>query len=244
MSRPRVVLIVQARMGSTRLPGKVLMDLQGAPMLQRQLERLERCESVDAIVVATSTSRSDDPIVDLADRLPGVAVFRGSEQDVLARYWHASRTHKADVVVRVTGDNPIVDPHLIDECTAVALTNPSVDYVGTSGYPVGVGAEVVAMRSLDRAYREAVTPEEREHVTLYIRRHPERFHSEFVGAQEDNSDIRLTVDELADLELIRSIYDALDTQSTTFGYRDVLRLFEQHPDLSKLNSHVLQVKPT
>ena len=242
MSAPRVVTIVQARMGSTRLPGKVLADLAGAPLLERQIERLLRARSHDRIVVATTTHARDEPIVALAERL-GVAGFRGDEHDVLARYALAAAEHAADVVVRVTSDCPLIAPEVLDRCVAALLADGRLDYVTNTverSYPRGLDVEVLTRRALDAAAHEATEPADREHVTRYVRRRPERFPTANVVDAEDHSHLRWTVDTALDLEVVRAVYEVLYPSDPAFSYRDALRHAAEHPDVHARNRHVRQ----
>lgn len=240
----RVVLVIQARMSSTRLPGKVLLPLAGATMLERQLERLARCRRVDRIVVATTDRPVDDPIVDLVTSLDGVAVYRGPEDDVLARYVGAAREHGADVVVRVTSDCPLIDPDVVDEAIAVYQRNEGhVSYVSNAierTFPRGLDVEVVPSDVLETAAAEATSPSDREHVTAYIWRRPERFPRIDVLAEEDNSQLRWTVDTPEDFSLVSRIYDRLYPVKPDFIYSDVLALVKASPELADVNRHVVQ----
>lgn len=242
MSNPRVVVIVQGRMGSTRLPGKVLMDLEGRPMLERQLERLARARTPDAIVVATTTDPRDQPIVDLTSHL-GVPFTRGSEDDVLDRYLRAARAHAADVVVRVTADCPLLDPDVLDRCVDTLLANPTLDYASNTlqrTYPRGLDAEAMTLETLETAWREATEPLDREHVTRFVWRQPERFRLGTVVDTVDHSHLRWTVDTPADLELVRAIYADLYPLCAHFTYADALDHARAHPDLHAQNAHVEQ----
>ncbi len=242
MTEPRVVVIVQARMGSTRLPGKVLMDLGGRPMLERQIQRLRRARTPDAIVIATSTGSGDDPIVDLVNAL-GVPTYRGPENDVLARYAGAAASHRADVVVRVTGDCPLIDPGVLDRCVRHLLDDPELDYVSNAlprTFPRGLDVEVLTREALDTAHREATEAADREHVTRYVWRRPRHFRTAGVTDDDDHSHLRWTVDSLEDLEVVRAIYAALYPLNADFGYTDALRHAREHPTVHAVNAHVVQ----
>ena len=243
MSNPRVVVIVQARMGSTRLPGKVLASIRGEPMIVRQLERLLRCRHVDVLVVATTDLAGDDPVVDAVGRLPGVGVFRGSEEDVLARYVGAARATGAEVIVRITADCPLIEPTVVDRCVLTMHENPDAEYVSNvhrRTYPRGLDTEVVRAEALETAYTEATHPFEREHVTPFIWRRPERFVMVDVTAADDHSHLRWTVDTPQDLGLIERVYEALHPTEPDFCYERVLRLFREHPELARINADVVQ----
>jgi spore coat polysaccharide biosynthesis protein SpsF len=240
----RRVAILQARMTSTRLPGKILMDLAGRPMLSWQLERLKRCATLDEIVVATTTNSSDDPVVDLADR-DQVAWSRGSEHDVLGRYLAAARGAQADVVVRVTGDCPLIDPMVVDNVVA-ALEQPDAacDYASNvleRTFPRGLDTEALFSETLYRVGRLAKSAEAREHVTAYIvQEHPGLFVRRSVRDAEDNSDLRWTVDTVDDLQMIRRIYEQAGLAERTVSYPDLVRWVRERPEIVNLNAHVAQ----
>jgi spore coat polysaccharide biosynthesis protein SpsF len=242
MNAPRTVVVVQARMGSTRLPGKVLQDLHGRPLLERQVERLRRARSTDAIVIATTTEPRDDALVELAASI-GVAVFRGDEHDVLARYAGAAAAHAAEVVVRVTADCPLIDPDVLDRCVRRLQGDDGLDYVSNTlrrTYPRGLDVEVLRRATLDAADREATDPADREHVTRFVWRQPERFRLANVADDVDHSDLRWTVDTPADLALVRAVYADLYPADPAFGYAEALRHALAHPHVHALNAHVAQ----
>ena len=242
MSRQRVVIIVQARMGSSRLPGKVLMDLHGRPLLERQIERLRRSQTADAIVIATSTHARDDAIAEVAEGL-GVGLFRGHEDDVLARYVGAADAFGADVVVRVTADCPLIDPEVLDRCVTRLLDDDDLDYVSNTlqrTYPRGLDVEVLRRGVLDIANDEAADPDDREHVTRFVWRQPERFRLEGEADGEDHSALRWTVDTQEDLDVVRAVYDDLYPERPDFGYADALAHAAEHPDVHARNRHVRQ----
>jgi spore coat polysaccharide biosynthesis protein SpsF len=236
----RTVAVVQARTGSTRLPGKVLLPLLGQPILTRVVRRAARAASLDEVIVATTTSPNDDPIVDLARR-EGWGVTRGSEADLLDRYVEAAREHDADVIVRITSDCPLLDPAIVDE-TVGALEGGAWDYASSSleprTYPRGLDVEVVGRNALERAWREDANPGWREHATPYIYRHPESFRLLRVPAPADYSRHRWCVDTPEDYELVRRIYEAQGND--TFTWRDALGTVEAHPDWQAINAHVEQ----
>lgn len=236
----RVVSIIQARMGSTRLPGKVLMDIAGVTMLARTVSRARRATRVDEAVVATTTDPRDDAVVDECELL-GVRVFRGSEEDVLDRYYMAAREHGAEAVVRVTSDCPLIDPALIDEVVG-AFLDARPDYAANTierTYPRGLDTEVMSFEALERAWREAEKPHEREHVTAYIYRNPDGFRLLSVKGERDLSVCRWTVDTPADLEFVRAVYERFGT-GDSFGWEDALKLVESEPALAEINRGVRQ----
>ncbi len=236
----KTVAIVQARLGSTRLPGKVLLPLLGEPVLTRVMRRTARAQRLSEVVVATTVDPSDDPIVDLA-RSEGWPVVRGSTDDLLDRYMVAARAHEADVVVRITSDCPLIDPDVIDR-TVLAFEAGDWDYASNSmeprTFPRGLDVEVVARDALARAWREDADPAWREHATPYIYRHPERFRLLAVPASEDHSDHRWSIDTPEDYELVRRIYEALGRDD--FAWREALAVVEAHPAWMELNRDVAQ----
>jgi spore coat polysaccharide biosynthesis protein SpsF len=236
----KTVAIVQTRMGSSRLPGKVLMDLGGRTVLARVVRRLRRSTLLDDIMVATTHSTQDDAIVSECQRL-AVSYFRGSEDDVLDRYYLAAQACKADVLVRITSDCPLIDPGLVDE-TIRAFHDQRADYANNTGahtYPRGLDTEVFSHSALDRAWAEAGKPYEREHVTPYFYEHPEFFRIASMDGATDYGRYRWTLDTPEDLELIRAIYLRFANEDA-FGWRQAIALMEHEPDLVELNSHVLQ----
>ena len=240
---PDVVAIIQARMTSTRLPGKVLMDLAGRPMLEQQLRRLALAATVDEIVIATTDNVSDDPVCALAERL-GVGCFRGSEHDVLDRFVRAARQAEADIVVRVTADCPLLDPALVDAVVAPMLEDPECDYASNvlqRCYPRGLDVEALRTSVLERVAASATSKEAREHVTWHIvREAPGAFRTHAVTEADDHSDLRWTVDTDDDLALVRRLYADLDLGAHPRGYRDVLAHVQATPELRTINRHVQQ----
>jgi len=242
----RTLAIVQARMTSTRLPGKVLKTILGRPMLSLQLERMRRSRRLDGIVVATTTNAADEPIVVLCGR-EGVPVHRGSEDDVLGRYAGAAREFDAGVVVRVTSDCPLIEPGLIDESVGLlADGGGKFDYVSNMlhpTYPYGLAVEAFPARVLFEADAAARSEAEREHVTPYIYAHPERYRLHSLRRSPDLSHHRWTVDTPEDFELVSRIFGALYPREPAFGMEQVLELLAKHPDWSEINRHVVQRKP-
>jgi spore coat polysaccharide biosynthesis protein SpsF len=227
-------------MGSRRLPGKVLMDLGGETVLARVVQRLRRAAGLNEIVVATSTSREDDAIVSECARLQ-VACFRGSECDVLDRYYQCAETLAAEALVRITADNPLIDPEIVDAVVHAFLAS-SCHYASNAlepSYPLGLDVEVLTMAALARAWREARNRYEREHVTPYIYEHPERFRLVSIKADSDYSQYRWTLDTAEDLQFLRAIFASRGDQEN-FGWRDVLRLLQREPELADVNAGVVQ----
>ncbi len=241
----KTIIIVQSRMTSTRLPGKVLLPLAGEPMLMRLMERLRRVQRADGIVIATTTNASDDPIAALCAQ-QGVPCHRGSELDVLSRYADAARLHAADVVVRITSDCPLIDPALIDQLIAVYEEGDS-DYVSNMlppTWPYGMAVEVFSATALAQAHAEATQDAEREHVTPFIYWHPQRYRLRNVASPVALSHHRWTVDTPEDYELVRRLFDHLLPTNPHFTQADVLALLDAHPDWIAINQHVQQKPAT
>jgi spore coat polysaccharide biosynthesis protein SpsF len=219
-----------------------LLEVAGRPMLAQQLRRLDACRLVDQVVVATTISASDDPIVELAAAC-GAACFRGSEEDVLGRFVAAAAAFDADAIVRVTADCPLIDPGLVDLVLAELLNHRDCcDYasnVAPRTFPRGLDVEALYRDTLLRIDRLARTPAEREHVTVLPRAERRQlFLVRSVTDGRDNSDLRWTVDTEADLEFVRTVYDALGLDGRVAPYREVLGYIRGHPELSKLNAGV------
>lgn len=238
-----VVCIVQARMTSTRLPGKVLKEVLGKPLLEYEIERLRQCRSLNKIVVATTVLPSDDAVEALCEQL-GINVFRGSEEDVLSRYAQAATLHQADAVVRVTADCPLIDPAVVDSVVQTYLeTEGKYDYVSNTlerTYPRGLDVEVFSAKALQLAQANSVNKEEREHVTVYIYRRPQEFSVYQVKEGTDNSNQRWTVDTPEDFQLIEKILQALYPDNRQFSMQDVLGFLRENPQLMALNAHIEQ----
>lgn len=235
-----ILAIIQARMGSTRLPGKVMQDIGGATMLARVVNRTRRARLVNEVVVATSTSEKDEALVGECERL-GVRLFRGSEEDVLDRYHGAARAFGAEVVVRITSDCPLIDPELIDR-TITAFQQQNADYTSNAlerTWPRGLDTEVFKAEALKRAWEEAKEPYQRAHVTPYLYQHPEWFRIVPFKGETDYSGYRWTVDTPADLALVREIYARLGNRDT-FSWREALAVMEADPALAEINREILQ----
>jgi spore coat polysaccharide biosynthesis protein SpsF len=236
----RIVAIIQARMGSTRLPGKVMMDLGGQSVLDRVLNRLRRSTLVSDVMIATTEAPQDDAIV-RACEMHEIKYFRGSENDVLDRYHGAAVANRAEAVVRVTSDCPLIDPELTD-ATIHLFLDQHCDYASNvfpRTYPRGLDVEVFTMKALACAWREARGPHEREHVTPYFYEHPERFRQASLCSSIDNSRYRWTLDTPEDLELLRAVYDKMGNRDDC-SWAEVLKIVESNPNLSQLNSNTMQ----
>ena len=231
----KTVVILQARIGSTRLPGKVLLDLEGRPMLWHVVERIRRSRNVQQVVVATTTSKSDD-VLEQFCRAQDIAFFRGNEPDVLDRYYQTAKAFAADTVVRITSDCPLIDPDVIDRVTGI-FQQGGFDYVSNTietTYPDGLDTEVFSFAALERAWREATKISEREHVTPYLRSSGQfRVRNIEIDHGASLAELRWTVDEAHDLEFVRAIYKNFKTRPV-FGMSDILKLLAAKPELQKL----------
>ncbi len=232
--------IIQARMSSTRLPGKVLLDLAGEPMLARVVERTRRARSIERVIVATTVAPEDEPIVTLG-RSRGWVVSRGSRDDVLDRYYQAAVAHGADPIVRITSDCPLIDPGVIDR--VVGQLTDGVDYASNINprrtFPRGLDVEVFTLAALSTAWRDATDSSSREHVTPFLYRHPERFHVALLESDRpETGDHRWSVDTPEDYELMQRIYGHFGNRE--FDWLEVLELLDRHPDWVELNRHIAQ----
>jgi spore coat polysaccharide biosynthesis protein SpsF len=236
----KTVAIVQARMGSTRLPGKVMINLCGRTVLQRVTERLRRATLLDEILVATTTEAADDAIVRECRRL-GIASFRGSERDVLDRYYRAALEYEATLIIRVTADCPLIDPALVDRAIQV-FHEANADYLNNTSprtYPRGLDVEVIKMSALEQAWKDAESPHEREHVSPYLYEHPELFRLSSLAGSTDCSRYRWTLDTPEDLELLRALCSRLGNRND-FAWEELIPIMESEPQLAAMNAQVVQ----
>ena len=240
----QVVALIQARMGSTRLPGKVLLPIVGKPMLWHIVNRLRAVPHIEEVVVATTTLSKDDRIADFA-RQYKVACFRGSEDDVLDRYYRAAIEFEADPVIRITADCPLVDPQVVSRLLELYQTG-SYDHVGVAigagaifmnegRFPDGLDAECFSFAALERTWLEATETGDREHVTPYMWRVPGRFSTGTLKSEQDYSHLRWTVDYEADYQLVSQVYEALYREDKPFLMADILHYLESHPELAAIN---------
>jgi spore coat polysaccharide biosynthesis protein SpsF len=239
---PDTIAIIQARMGSTRLPGKVLLDILGQPVLARAVMRARHARCLQGVVVATTTDPSDD-VVEAFCCQQGFPVYRGSQSDVLDRYYQAARLFRADVIVRLTADCPLVDPQVIDH-TVSEFFRSGVDFAANRlppplgrTYPIGLDVEVCSFQGLERIWKEAAEPFEREHVMPYFYDSPGRFRILRVDYPIDYGTLRWTVDTAEDLEVVRHIF-AFFGGSNDFSWLEVLDLYERDSSLAQLNAGV------
>jgi len=238
----KIVTVVQARMGSTRLPGKVMKDLGGDTVLARVVHRVRRARLSGEVIIATTTNASDDLIVRECERL-SVACFRGEETDVLDRYYHAAKDAGAETIVRITSDCPLIEPEITDNVIR-AFLEQRPDYASNAlqrTYPRGLDTEIMTFETLARAWREARRPYQRAHVTPYIYENPDQFKILSKVGDVDYSCHRWTLDTPEDLDFIRNVYQRLGNDDR-FHWRDALTLLEHEPALVALNRHVI-MKP-
>ncbi len=236
-----VLALIQARMGSTRLPGKVLLPAAGKPLLLHQLERLSHSSLIDKIIVATGDTPADR---ELADKIVswGYQIFNGSEDDVLDRFYQAWKPLQAETVVRITGYCPLIDPQVTDKVIKRLIdAKGALDYVVTDlNWPDGLDSEAFKGAALERAWKEARLPSEREHVTPYIRNHPELFNIAELPCPQDLADQRWTLDEERDYRLIKAVFEGLYASNKLFLMRDILDFLAQHPDVSEHNCGIIR----
>jgi len=233
----KILAIVQARVSSSRLPGKVLMPIMGTPMLLQQIKRLKASRLIEHIVVATSINESDDPLVELMKH-EGIAYFRGSLDNVLDRFYQVALLHSPEHIVRITGDCPVVDPCIVDNVIGIHLHEGN-DYTTNAlspSFPDGLDVEIMTFNALRTAWETSQLPSEKEHVTYFIQKHPEVFRLKNVKSKKDLSFLRWTVDEQEDFELISEFYKELYPAKPDFNTIDILDLLDRRPGLRFLNT--------
>ena len=242
MTYPRTIAIIQARMSSSRLPGKVLLDLGGQPALAWVIQRARRARLLSGVLVATTTDPADDPIAELCAQL-GTPCFRGHPFDVLDRYYQTARSAEAEAIIRITADCPLVDPAQIDELIA-AFFEQGVDFACNRlpppwhrTYPIGLDLEMCSFAGLERAWREATLKHEREHVLPYFYDEPGRFKVLQLNAEADYGHLRWTLDTPADLEVLRVIFEHFRARPD-FGWRDVLAFWQANPHIAERNAAI------
>jgi spore coat polysaccharide biosynthesis protein SpsF (cytidylyltransferase family) len=243
MTVARVIAVVQARLGSTRLPGKALVPIAGRPMLEHVLARAAAVQGVDRVVLATTASPDDAALADLA-RAAGIASVRGSVGDVLDRFHTALTEHPADAIVRITADCPLLDPEVAGRVVAEYRRRAgAIDYVSNvhpPTFPDGLDTELISADALVAAWREATAASDREHVTPYVWSRPERFRLANVSAADDLSALRWTVDDARDLAFVREVYGTLapdgGPRAAPFGMDAVLDLLRAHPEIAAINA--------
>ena len=238
----KIVATIEARMTSSRLPGKVLLPANGKPMLEHLVNRLKQVKSLQGIVLATTVNQTDDCLVALAEQ-QGISCFRGSEEDVMLRVVGAAESVNADVIVEITGDCPLVDPLLVEQTIQMFLHN-SCDYVSTGyvpSYPAGMGdSQVFYLETLKRSAEMTDDPLDHEHVTLHIHNHPELFSQIYLVAPPDLywPELHLILDEQADYELLKRIIEHVGDANPYFTCREVIKLLKSKPDWVAINRDV------
>ena len=241
----RIEAFIQARMGSTRLPGKVLMKVLGKPLLEFLIERLKDSHAIDGIVVLTSDQIADDAIVSFCEEKK-IVYFRGSEEDVLKRYYQAAVWRNVEGIVRITADCPLIDPEVVDQVVYTFRNSyPAWDYISNTlerTFPRGLDVEVFSFHALQEAFKNGRYPEEREHVTLYLYRHPELFHLRNIALDPSKGNYRWTVDTPEDFTLVRLILEHLYPRHPQFRLKEILDLLALQPEWSTINAHIEQKK--
>lgn len=237
--RPEIIAIIQARTGARRLPGKVLLGLEGKSVLWHVINRVRRSKNIEETIVATTMLKCDLEIVKFCSG-SGVRVYCGSENDVLDRYYQAARLVGASHIVRITADCPMIDYRIIDDVVALHLKgkNDYTSNVMEESYPDGEDVEIFTFESLKKAWANARLSSEREHVTAYIRNHPEKFKLFNLKYPEDLSDKRWTLDEENDYKFIRLIYSKIYKRNRFFGMKEILKLLDEHPEYEYMNNRI------
>ena len=242
----KIICTIECRMTSSRLPGKVLMDaIAGKSMLEIMVERVKKVAAIQEIILATTINKTDDSIETLAKKL-NISCFRGSEEDVLSRVLGAAKKFKGDIIVELTGDCPIIDPEIISQVIDCYFHN-DCDYASTGNpitYPAGMDTQVYSTKILERADIEGITPEDREHVSLYIVRNPAKFRLFTIVAPPalKDTNISVTLDEKNDCELIREVLRRLYSKNKYFSCYELVNLFKTEPSLLKINENVRRKK--
>ncbi|MGA1823445.1 MAG: cytidylyltransferase domain-containing protein [bacterium] len=241
----KIVSIIQARMDSGRLPGKVMLPVSGKPIIYHVIQAISGASLVDEIVVATTINPIDNELASYIRKM-GINVYRGNENDVLLRYAEAAKAASADIVVRNTGDNPLVDFGVINEVIGTFLKG-DFDYVSNNierSWPRGLDTEVLSIKALEKANREGSRPEDREHVTIYHRTNQELFRVFNVKAlpQETWPDLRLTVDTIEDYNLVRTVFKNLYRPGCMIRINEVIGFLKSHPEIVQLNNNIEQKK--
>jgi spore coat polysaccharide biosynthesis protein SpsF len=239
----KIFATIEARMTSTRLPGKVMLQAAGKPMLEHLVNRVRAAPSLDGIVLATTENETDDVLESFAKRM-GIGCFRGSEADVMSRVIGAAESVGADVVVELTGDNPVIDPQIIEQSIRIFKANQP-DYLSNShihSYPVGMDTQVFRLATLKRSASMTDVDLDHEHVTLHIRNHPEIFtHLHLIAPPEINwPELGLTLDEPKDYELLKNIIEYFERVDPIFSCLDIVRLLRKKPDWVAINQTVMR----
>lgn len=237
----KVVAIVEARMTSTRLPGKHLLEADGVPMLGHLIARLKSTGNIERVVVAMTNNKEDDILESSAKNL-GAEVFRGSEYDVMKRVLDAAQSVGANIICEVTGDCPIVDVNLVDQAIETFLANESVEYLnnGRLGLPDGMGVQVFTTEILSKSEKMTRDPLDREHVTLHIRKNPQIFSAMYLAPPSNlkRPNISVTLDEKSDYHLLKKIVEYFGPTKPLFSCLEVIHLLEKNPEWLEINKHV------
>lgn len=241
----KIAVIIQARMGSTRLPGKVMKKIKDETVLSHVIERVRKAKTIDEIIIATTTLEQDQSIVNQGLQ-SNIKVFRGSETDVLSRYYLAAKENNVDIIIRITSDCPLIDPNIIDELVE-HYQNSNYDIVTNAGndisnrtYPRGLDTEVFSFEMLEAGYENATKDYQREHVTPYIYENAKSIY--YYKNAHNFSEYRWTLDTEEDFQLIKEIYDVLYHGEHSFYMEDIIRLFKERPELYEINKNIEQKK--
>ncbi len=236
----KISAIIQARMTSSRLPGKVLMHVRRRPLLSYLVERLRFCNHLDRIIVATTTNIEDDPVESFCKN-ERIAVFRGQENDVLDRYYQAAKKNTVDHIMRITADCPLIDPDICDHAADIYMTSKA-DYVATGPtYAEGMDCEILSFAALEDAWRHATLGSEREHLTLYLHNNPDKFRIIILQNRSDDGRYRITVDRKEDFEVVKSVIEHFQDQgSSLFHIAEIKGYLDDHPEIAMLNANVIR----
>ncbi len=236
-----IAAIIQTRISSSRLPGKIMLSACGKSLLHHLINRVKQSKNLDKIIIATTTEKADDVIVDFC-KSEKIEFYRGSENDVLGRYYETAKMYSIDTIVRLTSDTPLLDPNVIDKVISIYQKN-NFDFVSNffplpRTYPEGYNVEVFPMKILEKANREAIKPSDREHVTTFISMQPKKFKIYRVDNDKDFSKYRLTLDYDEDYKLIKAVFDSLYNKNHYFTLEEIVDWLEKNPNVLKLNSHI------
>jgi len=238
-----VQAIVQARMGSIRLPGKMLIDIVGRPLIQHIIDRVSQSKKINNIIIATTNNLQDEILVEFAKK-NSLNYFIGDEEDVLDRFYQAAKRFNIETIVRITADNPFKDPKILDEIISYYIEHyGEYDYISNTlkpTYPDGLDVEIFSFATLKKAWSEAQRPSEREHVTPYIWKHPELFKLKNIEYHKDLSSLRWTLDDEGDLTFVREVYSRLYKKGKIFLMDDILKLLNRNPRLIDINKRTIK----
>ncbi|MFX1554510.1 MAG: cytidylyltransferase domain-containing protein [Promethearchaeota archaeon] len=239
--KKKILIIIQARMSSTRLPGKILKTVLGKPLLYFLIERLKLVENSNKLILAIAKGDINQPLIDFAEKYD-IKYKIGEEDDVLDRYYQTAKLFNGDVIVRITADCPLMDPDLIDKGLDIFLSE-NYDYISNNHpetYPDGYDIEIFSFKALETAWKEAKLPSEREHVTPYLWKNPDKFKISVYKSEEDLSSFRITIDEPEDYELISKIYTEFKYNWINIRLKDVINYLRENPDIFKINAHLIR----